>query len=157
MVPVSLQLDATHQTNPNGGVGINVQISDGQVVVDPIATADAGTTPAAKPTPTPTPTPSATTGTVDLLGTPTKTWLTDGTMSVAGSVQNTWGVAKHVKVTATFYKKNLLGGSTIADTQSQDLGTVAGSSSAAFDIASPVKLRNLWGQEGDVIVTVGTL
>jgi hypothetical protein len=156
VVAVSLQLNATHVTSSNGAVAIDVAVTDGAVVVDPILSpsprpSTSELSPAPSPTPTATPTP-APSGTVAVSGDPVKQWYTNGMMGVSGTVSNTWPMVKGAKVTATFYKRTMFG-TAQAEVQTQDVGLIWGNSSAKFDIKSVGNLSN-WRGEGDVTVTV---
>lgn len=153
VVNVALQLDPTHVTNPNGGVTVGINVTDGEVIVDPVASPSTQpSSPALSPAPSPTPTPSPTPGTVGLYGDLVKSWFPNKTMGVQGVVQNTWTSARSVKLTATFYKRTLFGYS-VEETQTKDFGTMTGGASASFELDSTGAVSN-WLGEGDARVTI---
>jgi hypothetical protein len=163
VVAVALKLNPTHVASENGNLALDLTITDGDVIVDPIAPASPRPsspvlspaplptpTPTATPTATPTPTPSP--ATVALTGTLDRTWFADGTLKVRGYVENTGGTAAAVKVEVRWKNRGLIGWR-VVETQTVDVGSVAAGAVKAFTATSTKKITNLFS-DGEVEVEV---
>jgi hypothetical protein len=142
-VAVALKLDATHVAASVGAIAVDMAVSDGDVVVDPVASASPHS-PVLSPAPSPTPTPVPT-GIVGFVGEAERSWYADGRMGVSGLVRNTWPSAQHARVKATFFKRGAFGFSQ-AETLTHDFGAIDAASQTYFHLESTQKLSSLWGQ-----------
>ena len=144
VVAVALQLVETHVASENGNLALDLAVSDGEIVVDPIASpSPRPSTPVLSPAPSPTPTPTP--GGVTLAGALERTWYADGTIRVRGEVKNGGAVATDVEVTITWRNKGLFGWKT-AETRTVTVASVAAGSTAYFSATSTEKIANLFGQ-----------
>lgn len=150
VVAVALKLIDTHVTDTNGNLALDLEVQDGDVVVDPIASpSPRPSSPVLSPAPSPTPTPTAA---FAVSGELERTWYADGTIKVKGKVENTGGATSDAEVTVTWSNKGLFGTKTV-ETQTLTLEDVAPGRTASFTATSSKKVANLFGQ-GSVDVTV---
>jgi hypothetical protein len=143
VVAVALKLDATHVAASVGSIAVDVAVSDGEVVVDPVASPSPHS-PVLSPAPSPTPTPVPT-GIVAFKGDAERSFYADGRIGVSGLVQNTWPSAKSARVKATFFKRTAFGFSQV-EALTHDFGAIDPASQTYFHIESSQKLSGLWGQ-----------
>lgn len=153
VVAATLKLEATHVTSANGGVNFDLTLQDGDVVIDPIASAspNAGS-PVLKPVPSPLPSVAPA---VALVGKTDRTWHSDGTLAVSGTVKNSLATTQSAKVTVTFKAKTLFG-TKVVETVTEDLGLLSTKESTTFSVRSTEKVQTLWGDgsaEIDVVAT----
>lgn len=152
VVAVALKLVDTHVTSTDGNLALDLEVQDGAVVVDPIASpSPRPSSPVLSPAPSPTPAPTAA---FAVSGELERTWFADGTVKVKGKIKNTGGATSDAEVTVTWSNKGLFGTKTV-ETQTLTLEDVAPGRTASFTATSAKKVANLFGQ-GAVDVTVGT-
>lgn len=154
VVAVALKLDATHVASDKGNMQVELELQNGDVVVDPIASpSPRPTSPILSPTPAPTPTPLPD---LTLSEGPTPTWWKDGTMSVAGVVKNNFSVPKTVTLAISFEAKNVFGYKRTIEVQTLELGELAAGATKAFDVRSTKRIGNgSLMPIGDGFVSVG--
>ncbi|MDB5100986.1 MAG: hypothetical protein JWM80_5407 [Cyanobacteria bacterium RYN_339] len=152
VVAVALQLDATHVAAAVGAIAIDVAVTDGDVVVDPVSSpSPRPSTPVLSPAPSPTPTPEPT-GTVAIVGDAERSWYADGRMGVSGFVQNTWAVSKKARVKAVFYKRGAFGYKE-AETLTHDFGAIDPASKTYFHLETASSVSS-WSGQGTVTLTL---
>lgn len=135
VVAVTLKLQDTHVASENGNLAVDLAIQDGDVVVDPIASAS----------PTPTPSPSAPAYAINLVDDLTRTWHADGTITAKGAIRNDGQTTRDVTITIRWYRPGLLGENTIEE-QPLTWAAVPPGATRSFTATSKKSIKGLFSK-----------